>query len=565
MIRQWLNGPSAIVAVAVAACCAIPAAAAPVVEYFQPAGGRQGTTVSVSAGGKFEQWPLSAWTDCPGLKIQAGAEKGALTFQIEKDSPPGPHFVRLYDPTGASTPFVFIVGRQSESAEAEPNDEVAKAQAVKELPVTVNGRLEKGGDVDCYAVSMEPGQFLVASVMARRLGAPTDPMLHLSDDAGNQLAFAHDGFGLDPLLVHRAEKAGRYVVRVSAFAHPPAAEVRLAGGPAAVYRLSLGTKVPVRYAFPAGVRRGTKGRVQLVEWGNAQDAQPTFREVDATGVSAREEFVSIPQGCGDECLRLALGEGPEMTESEIAGASATPHVLSTPAAVTGRVERDGEEDTYRFTARKGERLTITARAAAVASPMDALLRVEDEAGKLLAGDDDKGQGSDAQLEWAAPADGTYRVVVGDLFRKSGPGHVYRLSVRPAAAPGVAGTLDAAEYRVAPGKSVAVKCTVTRGPADAGGHPGGIVAVATGLSAGVTATAAEVPEKGGEVILTLTALADAKPAAGPVRIMLLATDPKRAAAWVATCSLKKDAGQELIPSTDAPWLTILPPPAEPPKK
>ena len=37
-------------------------AAAPVVEYLYPAGGQRGTMVTVTAGGKFEPWPVKAWT-----------------------------------------------------------------------------------------------------------------------------------------------------------------------------------------------------------------------------------------------------------------------------------------------------------------------------------------------------------------------------------------------------------------------------------------------------------------------------------------------------------------------
>jgi hypothetical protein len=67
----------------------------------------------------------------------------------------------------------------------------------------------------------------------------------------------------------------------------------------------------------------------------------------------------------------------------------------------------------------------------------------------------------------------------------------------------------------------------------------------------------VPEKGGELNLTLTAAADAKPAAGPFRVMVVGTDPAQPAAWPAVFALKKEAGQELIEQTTALWLTVAP--------
>ena len=58
-------------------------------------------------------------------------------------------------------------------------------------------------------------------------------------------------------------------------------------------------------------------------------------------------------------------------------------------------------------------------------------------------------------------------------------------------------------------------------------------------------------------LTVTAAADAKPAGGTFRITVLSPDRDRPAAWAATAGLRKEAGQELIEQTDAPWLTVLP--------
>jgi hypothetical protein len=523
----------------VAAAARLAAAAAPTVDYLYPAGGRQGATVAVYASGKLERWPVQFWADHPGIKADVAAEKGKLSIQIDKAVPPGPHLVRLYDAQGPSVPRVFVVGTQSESLEAEPNDEVSKAQAVDALPVVINGRLEKSGDVDSYAVKLDAGQCLCAAVQGRRLGSPMDPLLHLYDVAGNQLAFVHDGYGLDPLLVYRAEKAGACVVRVAGFKHPPAADVKLTGEAGDVYRLSLSTAPVVRYAMPAGVKRGSKATVRLFGWDGGELGS---REVDATGATTG---LSIPTDAGDGTFDIEPGDGPELTESEVTSPA------TAPCAVTGRLQRPGEEDAFRFAAKKDERVAVEVSSAAVASPLDAVLRIEDESGKSLAtNDDERGQAGDAKLDWAAPADGVYRAVVSDLFGKGGDEYVYRLALRTPT-PGVVATADADEYRVAPGKSVPVKLNVSR----TGGYAAGLVAVVTGLPPGVTATAAEVPEKGGDVTVTVNAAADAKPAAGPIRVVLLGTDPARPVAWVASCSLKKEAGQEMIARTDVLWLTV----------
>ena len=540
-------------------------AAAPVVEFLYPAGGQRGTTVAVKAGGKLDKWPVQAWTDAPGLKVQPGAESGSLTIQIDKDVAAGPHLLRLYNAEGPSVPRVFVVGEGPETAETEPNDEASRAQAVKELPATINGRLDKNGDVDSYAVKLEAGQWLTAVVQGRRLGSPMDPLLHAYDAEGHQVGFAHDGLGLDPLLVFRASKAGTYYVRVSAFAFPPAADVKLAGGAQDVYRLNLRAGAPALHVMPAGVRRGTKARVQLVPWRQGA-GEARSKEVDATAVADGDDSVLVP-GCGAEGgLRVYVGDGPEWTEAE-AGSAAAAQPPAAPFAVTGRVEHDGEEDGFRFTARKGEQVVFSVHSVALVSAMDPALRVEDESGKALASDDDGGGrdpmsplGGDARLEWDPGADGVYRVVVSDLYGRGGEGYVYRLAVQKKN-PAMVATVTGDEFRVAAGKSESIKVRVIRRTGD----DRGLVVTATGLPAGVTATAAEVPAASGDMTVTLTAAADAKAAAGPFQVMVLSTDPQYPSANPASAALRKDKGQELVAQTQALWLTVLAAAPEPAKK
>ena len=528
-------------------------AAAPVVEYLYPTGGQRGTTVTVTAGGKFEPWPVKAWTDSAELKFEAGEKSGTFNVHVGASASVGPHLVRLYNGEGASALRVFMVGEQKEVAETEPNDEVGKAQSVEGLPLTVNGQLEKSGDVDAYAVRLEAGQCLVASLQGRRLGAPMDPMLHLFDEGGNEIAFAHDGFGLDPLLVHRASAGGRFVVRVSGFAHPPAAEVRLTGAKTDVYRLNLTTGPVVRWACPAGVRRGERKTVRLFGWNLAAERW----EADATGEKRGREAFSVGVGASDAPMQLQLSDAVELAEGEVAQGQA----LAAPFGVTGRIAATREEDRYSFAAKKGERFTLVLRGGFVESRFDPVLRVQDAAGKELARDDDGAGAGDARLEFAAPEEGTYRVVVSDLNRQGGEDFDYRLTVRKPV-PEVTAMVAVHEVRVTPGKTAAVKVNVSR----LHGHGDDVAVIATGLPAGVTSSSAGVPAKGGEVEVTLSAAADAKAASGAIRFMLVGTDPEKPFARVARYDLTKEAaGQTLVEGTESVWLTVLPPPATQPAK
>src|SRR3954447_2515654 len=105
------------------------------------------------------------------------------------------------------------------------------------------------------------------------------------------------------------------------------------------------------------------------------------REVDAAAVAPVEDAVTVAALGGDAILRVALGDGPELVESDVNGSAASaPAPLAPPFGVTGCIGGPGEEDTYRVTATKGERLRLNASAAAVASPLDVVIRVEDESG-----------------------------------------------------------------------------------------------------------------------------------------------------------------------------------------
>ena len=85
----------------------------------------------------------------------------------------------------------FAVDTLPECLENEPNSEPAAAQRVS-LPVIVNGRIDRPGDVDVFCFEGRAGQQVVAEVKARRLDSSLDSALKLTDSAGKQVAFNDD-------------------------------------------------------------------------------------------------------------------------------------------------------------------------------------------------------------------------------------------------------------------------------------------------------------------------------------------------------------------------------------
>src|SRR5581483_10130568 len=105
--------------------------------------------------------------------------------------------------------------------EKEPNDDYRHAQPLDKSCV-VNGRLEKTGDVDCFAIHLTRGQTLVASMEANRtLGSPMDAVLQVVSARGTVLEENNDYHELDPQLMFTAPADGTYVVRTFAFPAVP--------------------------------------------------------------------------------------------------------------------------------------------------------------------------------------------------------------------------------------------------------------------------------------------------------------------------------------------------------
>jgi hypothetical protein len=72
----------------------------------------------------------------------------------------GTHTFRIRTPLGSTDLQTIAIGDTKEATEREPNDTPTDAQPL-EWPVTVNGRMQERGDVDCYRIALSAGQRVV--------------------------------------------------------------------------------------------------------------------------------------------------------------------------------------------------------------------------------------------------------------------------------------------------------------------------------------------------------------------------------------------------------------------
>ncbi|MBI5851674.1 MAG: hypothetical protein HZB39_11715 [Planctomycetes bacterium] len=459
---------------------------APHLAYAYPAGLQRGTTVVVTLGGKGLQATTGIHASVPGLsaeilertrpmtnrernearetlqqlqkKRQQGelstadvaladrlraqlaasrrevspqlAETVVLRVVAAPDAPCGDLDLRLLSPNGLSNPLRFVVGSLRELPEAEPGSPPGGADSI-ELPVVMNGRI-LAGDVDRYRFRAPQGTHLVADAAARALlpfladAVPGwfQATLAIHDERGVELAFADDrGPDPDPLLSWVAPADGDYVLEIR--------DALFRGREDFVYRLTIGELPIVTSVFPLGARAGERTRVQL----RGFNLEQTTTEIALRKGEVGTVTVDPTSADGDS-VPFAAGRRPEMGECE--PNDETAQQLRLPVVVNGIVERPGDVDAFAFAGRHGQRIVAEVAAARLGSPLDSMLRLVHQSGRVVVQNDDDPnlasglltQTSDSHLDCTLPADGVYHLLVTDTRQKGSPEHAYRLRVGP---------------------------------------------------------------------------------------------------------------------------------------
>ncbi len=495
-------------------------AAVPVLDAVFPAAIQIGSTQSVTLVGKFDPWPTRLDLDIPGVTWEATTNTGVITVRISPNAPVGPQVVRAFSPEGVSAPRFLILSSNPQRAEVEPNDERSMAQGLGDLPAEVNGRLEKNGDVDSYSVALQAGQTVVARLEAYTLQSPLDPVLRLLDAQGGQVAWNHDEVrSLDPLLAWRAPKAGTYVLQVFGFAYPADSDLRFSGSAKAVYRLQVGTDPVARHGWPLGVSRSVETRVRWGDWGASEmSMESTLVPSSAIAAGTRWQSVRLPGHRSP--LEMPVGEGKEWVELEPNDSAAAAQALEIPSAVSGDLDRAGDEDRYRFSAKKGEALRLEVQAAALGFPLDAWLKIEDVAGQELVRNDDA-TGADPAIDWTPPETAEYRVVVANLLQRGGRDQRYRLSLqRPQ--PVWSASVPESFLSLEPGKTNEWKVAIAR----RFGADTPLTVSVRGVPPGVRVDPVEVPDKALEATLRWITATNAAPYSGPFQVEVVAPGLRR---------------------------------------
>ncbi len=212
----------------------------------------------------------------------------------------------------------------------------------------------------------------------------------------------------------------------------------------------------LHWIYPPGGAVGTAFEVQLAG-SDLDDARELI--VSGTGVTA--EPVTSPPGPFEEAPRLVPGRfrvkiasdapsGPreiravglygisnprifrvgrktELLESEPNQKPSEADPAALGSVVNGRIDGATDLDWYRIPLKEGDRLIAECFAQRIDSRLDATLVVADASGRELARNP-RQRGRDPLVDFRAPADGDYLLLVYDVLYRGGADYFYRLSI-----------------------------------------------------------------------------------------------------------------------------------------
>lgn len=412
------------------------AAFSPVLNLITPCGGQRGTEVAVNFNGeRLEDFNEALFYE-PGLTLSnieiKDAKKAVAKLTVAADAPLGEHSLRLRGPGGISELRSFWVGQFPSVPEVEPNATFDQAQRIA-LNSTVEG-IAKNEDDDYYVCSLKKGQRLSVEVEAMRLGRVFfDAYIAILDPKKFELASCDD----TPLLRNDAfasiiaPEDGDYRILV----HEAAYE----GTDQCQYRLHIGTFPRPKAVFPTGGKPG-----ETIEFTFIGDPSGPITQSITLPPTANRRFPVFPIQDGlsapsPHWITISPLDSVRETANNHDPASATP-LPPIPCAVHGIL--DGEADWFKFTAKKGENLSLRVLARSHRSPLDSVLSIHQTDGKQLAQNDDQGS-PDSIISWPCPADGDYLIKIRDQLNRTGADFTYRIEVADKS-PSIAATLPTIE-------------------------------------------------------------------------------------------------------------------------
>ncbi len=328
----------------------------------------RGTTVRVRFDG--ERLDQVTGARASGAKVTLTGPRSRTRLEadvtVPADAAPGAVRLVLTSEGGESNAVRFWADRFPAVAEEGQTDSARTAMAVK-LPATIVGALDRPGDTDFYRFEAEAGQQVGVQVTTAAARGQFDPVVLLTDEAGQVLAEGADG-----RLGFTCPAAGTYAIGVH--------DRDYRGGKDLSYRMHVGPVPVVTGVFPLGVTRGVETAVRV---GGVNLDEPDGLTVrvspPADAKIGSKLALPLSRSGGDPVgpAEVAVGEFPAVA----VGPDGRAELPAVPGTADGILSKPGDAHLVRFHATKGERLIVEVQAARLGSPVDSFVEVLDAAGR----------------------------------------------------------------------------------------------------------------------------------------------------------------------------------------
>lgn len=500
-------------------------AASPDLQNSTPRGGQRGTEVKVTlTGTRLEDMDKVVFHK-PGIVAKdvkaIDSRKVEATFVISKDCEIGEHYMRLLGKSGFSYVRNFWVGQFPEVDEVEPNDEFEKPQVIP-INSTVNGSA-KPEEVDYYQVAVKKGQRISVEMQALRINnirnsVAMDPYVAILNKDRFEMAVSDDSALLkqESVVSVIAPEDGNYIIEVRDASYQGRG----------YYRAFISTSPRPLGIYPAGGKAGTEvdftflgdptGRYKAkAKLPGPTDSHYVFGanggQIPASGNMVRvSEFDNVLEVEPNDSYKDKLSEAKSL-----------------PLAFNGILEKEGDIDYFKFTAKKNERFRFKTYANRLGTPVDTVLNIYDAKMKSIGGNDDADGSKDSRFDFKAPADGEYFVRIKDMLDRGGEDFVYRIESEPYS-PDIVVTMPEMlrrdnqyrkQFNIPQGGHYAMTVNMLRANTS-----GELVFDLPKLPAGVTWEAGTVPKNLSQFPILLKAAPDA-PIAGELCDLLVKTTDK----------------------------------------
>lgn len=551
----------------------------PRITVVMPTGGKAGTTIDLTVTGQDLNDVEGLYFSFPGAKVEVltaakapvdPKAKPAKTPQaavnqkfkvtLPADTPLGIHDVRVVTKGGISNPRAFVVGDLQEVLEKDPNDDAPQAQRI-DLNTTVSGVISTPTDVDYVVFSGKKGQRVVVSCLTSSIDSKLPALINIytGDASAKQLGFSRGYSNNDAVADAILPADGDYFVRLCSFTYTQ-------GGPDYFYRLTVSTAPWIDAVYPPIVEPGKAAKVTLYGRnlpGGAADPKAIMddRILDKLGVTIKAPadpmsaqrlafrgFVSptsalldgfehrlIDDAGKSNYVLVGLARAPVVLDNEANDSLESAQTVPLPCEIAGRIESKNDRDCYKFTAKKGQALTIEVFADRLGSAMDVQFALYNEKGVKLTDQDDSTEvpapqffnrtDDPAGYRFTAPEDGAYTLVITskDGYLAYGPRYLYTARITPESPDFRLVAMPMSNYQtdsVVLGQAGHLAFTVF--VYRTGGFTGDITLAGDKLPPGLTIRPQVVAGNQKQAALVVSAAPEAPPYAGPISVLATAT-------------------------------------------